>query len=71
MPDNPFDIRRQEDPQGVIDDLLKQSRRQAKSIYERGLQIQELDKGIIKLSKELGKQKKKSETNLGLFLSGQ
>lgn len=68
--DNPFDIRRQENPQGVIVDLLKQSKRQAKTIYEKSLEIKELGKVIIKLTKELDNQKKKNEKDLDLFLGG-
>lgn len=36
---NPFDERRQRDPQGVIDDLLGQITRQAVAIYEKNVKL--------------------------------
>ncbi len=38
--ENPFDLRRIGDPQGVIDDLIGQISRQAASIYEQSLLIE-------------------------------
>tara|TARA_Y100000034_G_scaffold33124_2_gene40646 strand:+ start:2910 stop:3173 length:264 start_codon:yes stop_codon:yes gene_type:complete len=38
-----WDKRCKDDPQGVIKDLLAQSTRQAKTIRDRGVKIEELD----------------------------
>ena len=53
-----FELRRQSDPQGVIEDLLKQSARQAKEIHIRGESIKEKDKEISKLIKKIEKLEK-------------
>lgn len=44
--DNPFQQRCKRDPQGVIKDLLACQTRQAKTIHERGLKIEELDEEL-------------------------
>lgn len=54
-PDNPFDVRRIRDPQGAIDDLLKQSIRQAKTIHEKNQEIAKLAKELAKLTKKMEK----------------
>lgn len=38
-----FEDRCNKDPQGVIDDLVKQTRRQAKAIHEKNIEIERLD----------------------------
>ena len=43
MEENPFDKRREENPQGVIDDLLEQSKRQSKTIRQAHKWIDEVD----------------------------
>ena len=50
--ENPFDIRRINDPQGVIDDLIAQTTRQAQSIRSLNLEIEELKKTIEKQNKK-------------------
>jgi hypothetical protein len=52
MDKNPFDTRRQEDPQGVIDDLLKQSSKQAGKIHSLSEEVKELRKENEKLLKK-------------------
>jgi len=52
MEENPFDTRRKEDPQGVIDDLLKQSTRQAGSIHRLREEVKELRKENEKFKKK-------------------
>src|SRR5438046_9621675 len=44
--ENAFEKRRRSDPQGVIDDLLKQITRQAREIHDRGLEIERLKKEL-------------------------
>jgi len=39
-----FDLRRQKDPQGLIDDLLSQIKRQAKTIHKKNKEIESLKK---------------------------
>jgi hypothetical protein len=43
MSENPFDKRRQDDPQGLIDDLVKQTARQAAEINRLNQRIAELE----------------------------
>jgi hypothetical protein len=52
MEKNPFDTRRQEDPQGVIDDLLKQTSKQAKRIHDLSEEVKGLRKENEKLLKK-------------------
>lgn len=49
--ENPFDLRRQTDPQGVIDDLLKQQKKQAKIIGDLMKNVAEFEKELVKLKK--------------------
>jgi hypothetical protein len=56
--ETPFERRRLNDAQGLIDDLLAQTARQAKTIHERGLQVEKLTKETAKLTKEIEKIKK-------------
>lgn len=42
MSESPFDVRRKEDPQGVIDDLIAQTARQAKEINRLNKLVKEL-----------------------------
>lgn len=40
--ENPFDLRRQNNPQGVIDDLLKQITRQCVGLRDAGVEVDRL-----------------------------
>jgi hypothetical protein len=57
----PFERRRLNDAQGLIDDLLAQTARQAKAIHKRGLEIDKLTKETVKLTKEIEKIKKSGD----------
>lgn len=48
-----FEQRRQSDPQGVIDDLIKQTSRQGGEIHKRGLEIKRLAEENSELQKSL------------------
>lgn len=56
-----FEDRCQSDPQGVIVDLIKQTKRQAKTIYTKSEQIKEFEKENKKLKKKLDKLSDKSQ----------
>jgi hypothetical protein len=51
-----FDERRIEDPQAVINDLLSQQRRQAKTIREQRSNIEKLELENKKLNQKLEKK---------------
>lgn len=46
-----FEDRRQNDPRGLIDDLVKQTTRQAKAIHDLNKENEELKKRVEKLEK--------------------
>jgi len=54
MPLDPFDVRRHKDPQGLIDDLVQQTTRQARAIYDLGQEIARLKKAIEAAEKKKG-----------------
>ena len=60
-PKSAFERRRLDDAQGLIDDLLAQTTRQAKTIHKRGLEIDKLNKETVKLTKEIEKIKKSGD----------
>lgn len=49
-----FEDRRQNDPQGLIDDLVKQTTKQAKSIHDLTKEVESLKKELEKLKKDQG-----------------
>ncbi len=51
MTNDTFELRRKNDPQGVIDDLIGQTSRQAKAINEHKKQIETLSVEIESLKK--------------------
>lgn len=53
---NPFDERRLSDPQGVIDDLLKQTSRQAGAIHKLTTENEKLKEEVEALKKMAVKQ---------------
>jgi uncharacterized coiled-coil protein SlyX len=48
-----FEDRRKTDPQGVIDDLVKQTARQAKAIHELSQRTAELEEALEKSSQRI------------------
>lgn len=52
MKKDPFEDRRQSDPQGLINDLVAQTVRQAKKINELTKQVEALTKQIAELEKQ-------------------
>lgn len=63
MAESPFDIRRQEDPQGVINDLIAQTARQAKEINRLNKLVQELQEqsGTFELSSDTKPNNKRAK----------
>jgi len=61
MDKNIFETRCQEDPQGVIRDLVKQQTRQGVKIHELLERVKELESENTKLQKKLDKAEKKSQ----------
>lgn len=53
--ENPFDSRRINDPQGLIDDLVSQTTRQAQAIRALNLEIKSLKETIEKQNKKENK----------------
>lgn len=52
---NIFEERRKKDPQGLIDNLLKQTAKQAREIHNKNKEIENLKKEISKLKKKMEK----------------
>jgi polyhydroxyalkanoate synthesis regulator phasin len=52
MKKDPFEERRQSDPQGLINDLVAQTVRQAKAIHELTKEVEQLKKQIQDLEKK-------------------
>jgi hypothetical protein len=50
MSNDAFGQRRLHDPQGVIDDLIQQTTRQGRAIYDLNQEIVKLNKEIVKLT---------------------
>ncbi len=50
--ENPFDSRRINDPQGLIDDLVSQTTRQAQAIRALNLEVKSLKETIEKQNKK-------------------
>ena len=75
MSDNPFDIRRKLDPQGVIDDLLKQISRQAKGIFDLNNQLTHLQAFLTEVGVDytapLPEKKKRGRTKKAEPLSSE